>query len=133
MEKDYPLSTFCQETDSACCNVQTLPSPPITPKKRRYLTYSELLASFSPRSQPLPKSPNQFPETSGLRGDEHTRGRRGAEKSSDIWPLVESDQRNFISEAIDIDLREENKSNHSLIFHFIIIHLLTKHRTKERL
>ena len=48
---------FCDKSDDSLGhNVQNLPSPPVTPKKRRYSTYSELLASFSPRKQPLSES-----------------------------------------------------------------------------
>ena len=39
-------------------------SPPITPKKRKKLTYSELFASFSPRLHRLDESPGSVEEDS---------------------------------------------------------------------
>lgn len=110
MEKEYPLSAFCEESDRAFCNIQNLPSPPITPQKRRYLTYSELLASFSPRSQPLPRLSSHFSKNVEPHADMDIKEGKVTGKNSNNWPMLEKDQSKRASNAIDIELSEGIKS-----------------------
>lgn len=110
MEKECPLSAFCEENDRTFCNIQNLPSPPITPKKRRYLTYSELLASFSPRSQPLPRLSSHFSKNVEPHADTDIKEGKGTGKNLNNWPMLEKDQSKRASNSIDIELSEGIKS-----------------------
>ena len=104
-------SSCSEKGDSLGHNIQNLPSPPVTPKKRRYSTYSELLASFSPRKQPVSELDGCIPGNSNSCADIITVEKEVIEKSFSTYCISKSNKSEHASLMTNKDCSSQDKGS----------------------